>query len=166
MLATSEAQTDGTQKTQIVDGSGNVVPSGDTAGRAGFTKITDGTDTADVTAAGELKTDLGTKIAGEDLPSNRLRTEQVYSSDYTTGTTAGKNILTGVGYIKGILIGAPAATSVVTVYDNTAASGTIICKLTLAAGLPFYLPIERLIAIGIELVVATASADVTIFYRT
>jgi hypothetical protein len=68
--ATSTKQSDGTQKTQVVDGSGNVQPSGDTAARpiwaklsdgaaalfdaavrAGFVKLTDGTNTAAVKAA-------------------------------------------------------------------------------------------------------------------
>lgn len=41
-LATSANQTNGTQKAQRVDGSGNVAPAGDTAARASFVEITDG----------------------------------------------------------------------------------------------------------------------------
>lgn len=44
-------QTNGTQKSQVVDGSGNVQPSGDVAARALFVKATDGTNTAAVKAA-------------------------------------------------------------------------------------------------------------------
>lgn len=49
--ATASNQTGGTQKTQVVDGSGNVMPAGDTVGRAQFQKVTDGTNTAAVKAA-------------------------------------------------------------------------------------------------------------------
>ena len=51
LAATSTIQTNGTQKTQVVDGSGNVQNSGDIAARALFDKITDGTNTAAVKAA-------------------------------------------------------------------------------------------------------------------
>lgn len=49
--ATSANQTNGSQKTQVVDGSGNVQNAGDAAARALFEKITDGTNTAAVKAA-------------------------------------------------------------------------------------------------------------------
>lgn len=49
--STSALQTSGAQKTQIVDGSGNVQPSGDVAARATFNRVTDGTNTATVKAA-------------------------------------------------------------------------------------------------------------------
>lgn len=49
--STSANQTNGTQKTQVVDGSGNVQPSGDIASRGLFVKLTDGTNTAAVKAA-------------------------------------------------------------------------------------------------------------------
>lgn len=45
LLATSAKQTDGTQKSQRVDGSGNVAPAGDTVSRASFVKVTNGTQT-------------------------------------------------------------------------------------------------------------------------
>lgn len=55
--STSANQTNGSQKTQVVDGSGNVQPSGDVASRARFEKITDGTNTVSVTASSALKVD-------------------------------------------------------------------------------------------------------------
>lgn len=45
LLAKSAAQTDGTQKSQRVDASGNVTPAGDTVARAAFVKVTNGTQT-------------------------------------------------------------------------------------------------------------------------
>lgn len=41
--ATSSNQTNGTQKTQVVDGSGNVQPAGDVATRPAFVQLTNGT---------------------------------------------------------------------------------------------------------------------------
>lgn len=49
--STSANQTNGTQKTQRVDGSGNVAPAADTAAHAEFHKVTDGTNTAAVKAS-------------------------------------------------------------------------------------------------------------------
>lgn len=43
--ATAANQTNGSQKTQVVDGSGNVAPAGDAAARASFVKVTNGTQT-------------------------------------------------------------------------------------------------------------------------
>lgn len=51
LAATSTKQSDGSQKSQTVDGSGNVQPSGDVAARARFEKVTDGTNTAAVKPA-------------------------------------------------------------------------------------------------------------------
>lgn len=48
-------QTNGTQKSQVVDGSGNVLPVGDVASRASFNKLTDGVDLLSITAAGEAQ---------------------------------------------------------------------------------------------------------------
>lgn len=55
--ATSANQTGGGQKTQVVDGSGNIMPSQDVAARAAFNKVTDGTNTMAVTAASAAKVD-------------------------------------------------------------------------------------------------------------
>lgn len=49
-------QTNGTQKTQVVDGSGNVAPAGDTIARSSFVRITDGVDAAEVKAASTAAT--------------------------------------------------------------------------------------------------------------
>lgn len=54
-LATSTKQSDGSQKTQVVDGSGNVAPAGDTAARRSFTQGTDGTNSQGYTASSEAK---------------------------------------------------------------------------------------------------------------
>lgn len=44
-LATSSNQTTGSQKTRLVDISGNTAPSFDTASRSGYVRVTDGTNT-------------------------------------------------------------------------------------------------------------------------
>lgn len=64
-------QTNGTQKTQVVDGSGNVAPSGDTVGRAQFQKVTDGTNTATVKAASTAAVATDTAIVVAISPNNQ-----------------------------------------------------------------------------------------------
>lgn len=54
-LALSATQTNGTQKTQVVDASGNVQPSGDVLNRKIFTQPTDGTNNQGYTASNEAK---------------------------------------------------------------------------------------------------------------
>lgn len=54
-LATSANQTNASQKTQVVDGSGNVQPSGDVLTRKIFVQPTDGTNNQGYTASNEAK---------------------------------------------------------------------------------------------------------------
>lgn len=53
--ATSANQTNGSQKSQQVDGSGNAMPAGDTAGRKIFVQPTDGTNSQGYTVSSEAK---------------------------------------------------------------------------------------------------------------
>lgn len=79
------------------------------------------------------------------------------------GTTVVKNSL---GTLHGILVGNAIALSSITVYDNTAGSGTIALKithpLTLAAN-QYFLPINCKMDVGIT-VVTSAGDDITILY--
>lgn len=99
----------------------------------------------------------------EDNAANVAKVEERYNSTYITGT--GTTVVkSGAGYCDAITIGTPTA-GTVTIYDNTAASGTIIAKLTLVAGMPFSVPIHYAFVTGLTVVVATASQDVRIGWR-
>ena len=91
------------------------------------------------------------------------------TSDYQSGTTAGKILKYGAGLVHGLGISGVANTSVITLYDNIAASGTVLWasgtmsnktepfSLTFNKGLPFFT--------GLTLVIATAASTLTTLYE-
>jgi hypothetical protein len=80
----STQQTSGAQKTQVVDGSGNVQPSGDVLTRKIFVQPTDGSNNQGYTAANEAKVSVTQPLpAGTNIVGN-VRVDQT-----TPGTTNG-----------------------------------------------------------------------------
>jgi hypothetical protein len=80
---------------------------------------------------------LGTRIAGEDIPNDVLKTEVrgTYTIISTNTTTVVKN---APGELYSISIGDPGSTWVLTCYDNTSASGTpFIIKPTVHGAIPY-----------------------------
>lgn len=89
-------------------------------------------------------------------------------SRYQSGTTAGLILKYGPGNLHGLIIGGVAQNSVITLYDNTAASGTIIwASGTMGAQTqPFALDFHSLpFSTGLTLVISGASSSVTIIYE-
>jgi hypothetical protein len=81
--------------------------------------------------AGNIEVTQGTYVAGEDVLRNRLAVEKQFNS--TRITTAATTVcLSGVGTIDSIFVEV-ALTGTATVYDNVAASGTIITILPIGA---------------------------------
>lgn len=78
LAATSTKQSDGTQKTQVVDGSGNIQPAGDTSGRA-------------------IKVDASATVQPVSATSLPLPTGAATSAAQTTAQTSLGNIDTGTG---------------------------------------------------------------------
>jgi hypothetical protein len=101
----------------------------------------------------------------EDNTAGVIRTEAHYSYAYQAGTTAGLAVKGSAGFLHSITIASPTATAVVTVYDNTAASGQVVFAHTCSAGNAFTCILDIVMLTGIELVIATAGANVTISYR-
>lgn len=93
LAATSTKQSDGTQKTQVVDGSGNVQPSGDAVARAIFEKITDGTNTMAVKAASTAAAAADPSGVTNESPNSQLSvaigtTTDAVGSTPSTGSAA------------------------------------------------------------------------------
>ena len=91
----SRDQTGGGQKTQIVDGSGNVQPSGDTAARAAFVKPTDGTNVPAVKGASTASAAADPSTVTNESPNSQLSTAVGTTADAavttnTTGTLSAK----------------------------------------------------------------------------
>jgi len=136
----------------------NATPPTLTDGNRGDTQL-------DVNA--NLKTSMGTLIAGEDLTNNVLKVEQRFS--YTNvATTATTVIKASAGFLHAIVINTPLATGSLTIYDNTAGSGTKIATITLPAALvsgAITLTYNCAFGTGLTIVGATANIDYTAIWR-
>lgn len=86
-----------------------------------------------------------------------------------TGTTTGTSIKTGEGVLYGITFNKPVATGVITLYDGTSTGGTVIATITIPASpQPFNWGPNNggfFFSVGLFVVIATASQDLTISYR-
>lgn len=72
-------------------------------------------------------------------------------------------VATGNGVLHSITFNKPLATSVVTVYNNTAASGTTIATITVPASpMPVTLTYDVYFSVGLTITTATAASDITV----
>lgn len=117
-------------------------------------------------SAGNEKVTLATTIAGEDITNDVLKVEERFSfSNITTGTTT--SVKSGAGFLHALVINKPVASATITMYDNTAASGTKIGTIALPATLTFdtdSLIYDVTFATGLTIVTSGAT-DLTVGYR-
>lgn len=74
-------------------------------------------------------------------------------------------VKSGGGIIHTITFNNPVATGVITIYDNTAGSGTVIGTITIPANpMPVTLTYDRHFTTGLTIVTATAAQDITVTY--
>lgn len=85
-----------------------------------------------------------------------------YQNITTDATTA---IKAGPGYLHTVCINTPAATGTVTIYDNTAASGTKIGTITSFASVGGCFTYDVAFWTGLTVVTATATPDITVSFR-
>jgi hypothetical protein len=81
----------------------------------------------------------------------------------TTDTTT--TLKTGPGYLHAVCVNTPAATGTITIYDNTAASGTKIGTLTSFASTVGCFTYDVAFWVGLTIVTATAAPDITVAFR-
>lgn len=80
----------------------------------------------------------------------------------TTGTNV---IATGNGVLHSLTFNKPVATGVITIYNNTAASGTKLATITVPASpQPVTLMYDIAFGIGLTIGIATADQDITVAY--
>ena len=227
-FATSTKQSDASQKTQVVDGSGNVIgsttnaldiniksgnPTTITATQSTAASLktesvgtkttnaavpgTTSTDTLPGVAnaaaptytetyavkesmdlSGNQRTTLGTLLAGENLTTNRINNEPVYSFLNIT-TNATTTVKSGAGTLHGFTVNNNGFTTAgtITIYDNTAASGTLIGTFTIPLMPPgtvllatTFIPpqyFDLSFSTGLTIVTATTApaANITVMYR-
>ena len=110
---------------------------------------------------------LGEEIAGEDLTNDVLKVEQRFN--YLNISTATTTVVkSGAGFLHLIVVNKHVATGVITIYDNTAGSGTKIATITTGAALTSDSPICSLynVSFSTGLTIVTSQAeDLTVSYR-
>lgn len=90
---------------------------------------------------------------------------QFNKTNITTATTTTPK--SGAGIFGGLVINKAVATSTITIYDNTAASGTLIGTITFGAtisGEPIPLPFNASVTSGIT-IVTSGAVDLTVLYN-
>jgi len=104
---------------------------------------------------------VNTLLAGENLTTNRLNNEPVYSFSYiaTATTTTAK---TGAGTLHSITIEG-GTTGTIIIYDNTAASGTIIASYD-STNYPYNHIFDVSFGTGLT-IITSAATKITITYR-
>ncbi len=118
---------------------------------------------------GNLQSNLFTKIAGEDLTNDVMKCEEQFS--YTNITLAAPTttvVKSGAGLLHCIQINKAVATGVITVYDNTAASGTVIATITQPAAVLATTQnclYDVKFNTGLTVVTSTAAQDITVSTR-
>lgn len=86
--------------------------------------------------------------------------------NHQTSTTAATVLKAGPGFLHCLSLNTPVATGVVTLYDNTAASGTTIAVWTVAASpQPSTNCFDVAFGVGLTIKVATAGQDLTVSFR-
>lgn len=74
-------------------------------------------------------------------------------------------VKTGQGILHAITLNQPVATGVITVYDNTSATGTVIATITVPASpQPVTLLYDAVFNVGLTITTATAAQNITVTY--
>lgn len=114
-----------------------------------------------IDVAGNLKVSLATKLAGEDLTGDVIKVEQRNNYAYISSATT-TTIKSGAGFLHTLTILGGTA-GVVTVYDNTAGSGSVIAAFGSTNALQTY-TFDVTYATGLTVVTA-AGTQLTVSYR-
>lgn len=86
-------------------------------------------------------------------------------SNITLAAPTTTTVKSGQGILHTITFNKPTATCVVTIYDNTAASGTVIGTITVPASpMPVTLTYDVNFGTGLTITTATAASDITVSY--
>lgn len=85
-----------------------------------------------------------------------------YANLNATATTTLKN---SPGVLHSVCVNTPAATGTIQIYDNTAATGNTIGKITSFASTPGCVTYDVAFWQGLTVVIATAAPDITVSFR-
>lgn len=117
-----------------------------------------------VDANGNTLVSIATKFAGEDLVNDVLKVENRYNYNYIS-TSVTTTVKTGSGFLHAITVENAGATgNAITIYDNTAGSGTVIANFSVALTGTFTFNVS--FTTGLTIVNAgTTSPNLTVSYR-
>ena len=117
---------------------------------------------------GNIKTTEATLLAGEDLTNDVMKVEQRFSY---SNISADALVKSGVGFLHTLTFAqidaAPTAGTII-IYDNTAASGTVIFSSTWTTAVfyPTTVTIDAAFSVGLYVdFTTTADIGVTVSYR-
>lgn len=117
---------------------------------------------------GNLKVNMASLISGEDQTNDRLKVYQPNSFLNITLAAPTTTVVKGsAGFLNKIIINKATALGVITIYDNTAASGTLIGTITMPATLlanQIVLNFDIAFTTGLTIVTSTAAQDITVSY--
>lgn len=80
-------------------------------------------------------------------------------------TDATTTVFSGPGVLGAICINTTAATETITIYNNTAASGTKVGTITLASASGGCFAYNTYLSLGLTIVTATAAGDLTVIWH-
>jgi hypothetical protein len=98
------------------------------------------------------------------LPAAPAAAQQLFSYQNITSDTT-TTVKSRPGYLHTICVNTPAGTGTVTIYDNTAASGTKIGTITSFASVGGCFTYDVAFWTGLTIVTATAAPDITVSFR-
>lgn len=147
--------------------SGNPVKTGGKYVAAGVTLSDGNRGDTQLNVNGATNINMGTLIAGENQTLNRLMVGPSYSfTNIVLAAPTTTAIKSGAGLLHSVTINKPVASSVITMYDNTAGSGTLIGTITLPVALlsegPYSGIYDVAFATGLTIVTATGASDITV----
>lgn len=140
--------------------------------RSGLTAVTSTlTGYLNVLPFAVFNTAPATRTTGQGGPleadaTGNLRTAEQYAFGFNntniTGT-ATTVVKSGAGVLKSIIVNKAVATGTISVFDNTAGSGTLVATITTPTGPtgPYVLPYEYGFTTGMTIVTAVAAQDIT-----
>ena len=118
---------------------------------------------------GNTQGNLMTAIAGEDFVNNVMKVEeQMTYAGITAAAPTTTVVKSGAGLLHCLQINKAVATGVITIYDNTAASGAVIATITQPAAVlatTQQLLYDVKFTTGLTIVTSTAAQDITVSYR-
>lgn len=155
-------QTNGTQKAQTVDGSGNIQPSGDVLTRAIFVKTTDGTNNVTVKAASTAAQATDTALVVAISPNNIISTNLALTASAPTVATVGVASASAVASNanrRGLIL---MNNSINTIYLGLGATAVIGSGITLYPGGTFQMDSSCLSTAAVNAIASAASSSMAI----